>query len=50
MGPALPQDNELSEADLALLDHVAELDAKGMEAYKEIRRIFAAEPTLRPNG
>jgi len=49
-GLGLPQDDELSEADLGLLDHVAELDARGMEAYEEIRRIYAAEPRLRPEG
>jgi hypothetical protein len=41
---------ELSADDLALLDHVAELDARGLAAYAEIRRLYAAEPRLRPAG
>ena len=49
-GLGLPQDNELTEDDLAFLDYVAELDARGLEAYEEIRRIYAAEPRLRPAG
>ncbi len=49
-GLGLPQDADLTEDDLALLDHVAELDARGIEAYEDIGRIYAAEPRLRPEG
>jgi len=49
-GPGVPHDDELTKDDLDLLDGVAELDARGIEAYEEIRRIYAAERRLRPEG
>ncbi len=41
-----PQE-QLSESDLALLDHVAEVTQQGDAGFAEVRRLFTGEPRLR---
>ena len=46
----LLEEEELSERDLELLDHVAEVTLAGDEAFSEVRRLYEAEEGLRMPG